>query len=447
MPAEHFLSDFSRRQWVSAQARSLWEPRICAIGQQFAAAERASVGTIRSAAIQNASPERFQELAQHAIQIGAIATPLGLQGRSDEYAASSVDLNASEPWEHRLALTTPVMAAPFLKAWRNGDDEIVGQLLGYPKCCRRFFAETWGAGSVDPTWDMADHSVSFNDEGDGPIEANILLRWLGVRYIPHMPCGFRCEGTVELGRKFRALIPEREREWMDELLSMPMLWTSLNGIGEVTTPIVTLNFRSDPRPCDHERFEIRRQGTSYPEAGAYGGRFPYRSPAQRPDEYLWTDNGFSSRKAMDLGHGMVLSALRMSGLPQREDDRTIVDLGAGNGELLRKLSQGIGVESNAARVGRKVWPGVILGQIQDVEDLFSNQRFSIAIISVRRFEELEKDELEKLATWFLSNVKSVLVYQYDMPIFARLATPYELELLKNDPWRGRCIISIPKVAK
>ena len=84
-----------------------------------------------------------------------------------------------------------------------------------------------------------------------------MLRWLGVRYVPHLPCGFRCDGTIELGRRLRALIPKPERDWMDELLSMPMLWSSLHGIGEVVTPVVTLNFRTE---VSHESQEIRREG-------------------------------------------------------------------------------------------------------------------------------------------------------------------------------------------
>ncbi|KKL51632.1 hypothetical protein LCGC14_2293530, partial [marine sediment metagenome] len=78
---EHFCADFSRRQWASSQARSLWEPRISAIGQQFAAAERASVESgVRSAALQSVSPEQFPDLAKRATVRGLVATPVSTQG-------------------------------------------------------------------------------------------------------------------------------------------------------------------------------------------------------------------------------------------------------------------------------------------------------------------------------------------------------------------------------
>lgn len=412
MLAKNPLPDFSRIQWVSAKARSIWEPRINAIGRQFEAAERASVGRIRAAALQNMSPEQFPAIAQRAAKIGLVANPIGHHGYCDGYAAAVVEHKGSGPWEYRVALTMPGTAKGFLEAWQKGDDEAIGQLLGYPPCCCKFFLETWGAGSADPTWQM-------KDRGDGPIEANILLRWLGVRYIPHLPCGFRCDATITLGKKFRAEIPKRERGWMDSLLSMPMLWTSLNGIGELVTPIATLNFRSD---MTNELREIRREGSLYPEAGAHALRFPY-TPARQVDEHLWTDNGFSSLEAMEEAHKLILTTLHHA----LEIPGAIIDLGAGNGELLRKLGQdsAVGLELNSRRFSRRLYDGVRLGRIQDVEEVFPNQRFSVAMISIRRFGEMKEKELKELHAWFIRSVDRILIYQYEDPKFARLFNPRE----------------------
>lgn len=427
MLAKNPLPDFSRTQWVSAKARSIWEPRVTAIVKHFEAAERSSVGSIRAAALQNVSPELFPKLAQRAAKIGLVANPVGYHGKSDSYAASAVTPKPSEPWQYRVALTMPTTARQFLEAWEKNDDETIGLLLGYPRCCCNFFLKTWGAGSVDPTGAMA-------DRGDGPIEANILLRWLGVRYIPHMPCGFKCDATITLGKKLRAEIPKRERGWLDSLLSMPMLWTSLNGIGEVSTPIVTLNFRSD---MGHERLEIRREGSSYPEAGAHALRFPYRlsrSSGQKTvgpgpvEKRLWTDNGFSSREAMDKAHEMIRFALEEY-LASIGNRGAIIDLGAGNGELLRKLGRGVGIESDSRRVRRRVWEGVRLGNIQDVEEIFPRRGFAVAIISMRRFEEMET---KKLRAWLERSVDRVLIYSYDRPQFARITFPRELPFLEVD---------------
>lgn len=301
-----------------------------AIGRAWEAAERASVEAgIRAAALQSVSPDELPELSRRAARRGLVVLPLVSQGRPETYAAGSVPRTSSGPWDYRVAITTPPSAAPFVEAWDAGDDERLGELLGYPACCRRFFASTWGAGSVDPTWYMADH-------GEGPVGANILLRWLGVRPVPHLPCGFQCATTTALGRLFIELISGPERAWMTKLLAMPMLWSSLNGIGEVITPIVSLNFRSE---LSHELREIRREGTEYPELGAHGLRFPYRPPPARrvesesePPEHLWMDNGFTSRQAMERAHAVIESAA------QGEQPRRVVDLGCGNGQLARKLA-------------------------------------------------------------------------------------------------------------
>ena len=342
------LPDFSRFQWASGKARGVWEPRIASIGNHFAAAERSSVEAgIRSAALQSIPPEAFPELAHRAAARGLVATPISMQGRPEVYAASTPALPAAGPWDFRISLTTLGGAAAFVDAWHVGDDDAIGMMLGYPTCCRGFFARTWGAGCVDPTWEMDDH-------GDGPSEANILLRWLGVRYVPHMPCSFKCKQTVALGWALRAELPELERAWLDELLEMPMLWSALYGIGEVITPIVTLNFRSD---VSTSLREIKRTGAGYPEAGADGLRFPFRPPPARrtPDstgkaakgpetsssgppeldeapELEWLDNGFRTLEAQELAHQVIASRLPSVG------SWSVLDLGCGNGLLARRIA-------------------------------------------------------------------------------------------------------------
>ena len=397
------LPDFSRLQWVSAEARSAWEPRIRSIGEHFAAAERESVEAgIRSAALQSISPEQqgLPELAKRAAKKGLTVAPLECQGRHPHgYAAGAVHQTASGPWDYRVVMTTVGAAGTFVEAWSKNDDEAIGRLLGYPECCRQFFAQTWGKGSVDPTWEMADH-------GAGAIEANILLRWLGVRYVPHLPCGFRCKDTIELGRKLRELIPRRERHWMDALLSMPMLWSSLHGIGEVVTPIVTLNFRSD---VAHELRGISRPGTSYPEAGAHGLRFPYRLPPARRQTWItpWADNGFRSLAAMKQAHRLIDSILPA-------EPRSVLDLGCGNGLLAKRLAgvggRAIGIELDEGRAHRaKVnLDEVVQGDLLQ-QDLERWRSVDLVVLMPGRL-------IEKHCNGFVSKLrgigKQLLVYAY-----------------------------------
>jgi len=358
---KHFLADFCRRQWASARARALWEPRIASIGEHFHAAERRSVEVgIRSAALQTISPDQLAPLSIAAATSGLVAIPLEMHGRASSYAAGSVALEAGAAWDYRVVVVSRSAAAEFVVAFRERDDDTIGRLLGYPDCCRRFFARTWAAGSVDPTWEM-DARVAASE---GSVQANILLRWLGVRYVPHMPCAFNCGKSTLLGHDLRELIPAQQSEWADVLLSMPTLWSALNGIGTLTTPIVTVNFRSD---VSHELREIRREGTHYPEAGEHGLQFPYRPPpSRRVDERLWKDNGFRSLEAMSAAHETIASLL-----PSPTRPRMVVDLGCGNGVLARKLAGADGkaygvelVDDVATRAG-KYLNEVLCGDLRD----------------------------------------------------------------------------------
>lgn len=336
------VSEWCRTIWASEAARSLWQPRIQAVSQAWHAAERASVGAFRHACLQTISPEGLPELSAKAAESRLELIILARQGDSGSYSASTRGVTPGEPWTYRVALVERRFAAEFSAAFRGGDDTTVGRLLGFPECCRSFFDRVWVQGGWrDTTWPMFDAS-----EDEGAHESNILLRWIGVRYVPHLPCRFDCEATAELGGKFRRLLPAQERSWSDELLSMPIEWSALHGIGEIKTPLFTVSTKTDGTA---EPLVVRRKGSGYPELGARGLRFPYhRNPdSLRVDETLWTDNGFTSREAMEDAHARLLELL-----PDRYG--TVIDLGCGNGRLLSYIDaeRRVGVEADAERAAR-----------------------------------------------------------------------------------------------
>src|SRR5690606_6373845 len=139
-----------------------------------------------------------------------------------------------------------------------------------PKCCRDFFRDVWGR-YIDTTWHSAcrtkeaEHRVSDQKpvslEGtpgrrvsetlkvSGPPEANLLLRWIGVRAVPHLPHSFDCPKTVELGRKLidvgRAHGYQEEMDWLLEMLSWPVEWSALHGIAVIVTPVLKISTNTD----------------------------------------------------------------------------------------------------------------------------------------------------------------------------------------------------------
>jgi len=402
--------------WASVAARDVWGPRIQAVSRAWQAAEVASVQHgLRSACLQAVFPEGLPALAAKAAAVGLVALPLETQGTCSTYGNAQQPIVDGQPWDYRVAIVQPHVVEFMATAWAAKRDEDIGTLLGYPACCRAFFQRVWvEQGLRDTTWHM--------NHQPGPPEGNILLRWLGVRLVPHLPCGFFCAATIGQARRFAALLPAQERAWALDLLGWPMRWTARHGIAELETPCLKINMSTDVSP---EFREVTRTGIA-PAEGATGIRFPYNQPcaASTPlrlvDKREWTDNGFSSKEAMDRAHAMLLEQLaRCTG--------EVLDLGAGNGLLLSKIGRGIGIESDAGKAVRARAAGrdVRTGRIQDVAALVDGS-FVLALLSVRRLEEFTPDETARVSDWLAGHVRQILLYSYDEPMFARLVAPSQL---------------------
>jgi len=414
------LPDFTRVMWTSSNARSVWEPRIKSITAAWDAIERWSVvDGVRDSALQSIDPEHLPLVVQWAAGCGLVALPLARAGTPEFYGAGTADAVDGRPWSYRTAVTRPHFVRAWTAAWTANDDATIGRLLGFPECCQRFFARTWGVGSVDPTGHM--------DSTPGPV--NILLRWLGVRPVPHMPCSFTCKASAEMAWQL-ADVGRRhgfaqEVEWTAEILSWPVEWSALHGIVEVKIPILKVATRTDYTPT---KKVIRLEGTSYPAEGASGNVFPFQRPASvKPLTFhksfkaafaqqrvidTWTDNGFSSKEAMDRAHAMVLNALKAS-----PPCRDVVDLGAGNGVLVEKIKQAFsdvavsGLEVDAAKAAKH--EALVAKDIRTL--LGSRAEFDTVVVSQRRFEEIPE-----LEPWAHARARQVLVYSYDEPQFARV---------------------------
>ena len=160
---------------------------------------------------------------------------------------------------------------------------MIGELLGYPACCRDFFRDVWVEhGMIDTTWPQAMNSGAAEGgmiETPAAPETNVLWRWMGVRAVPHLPCSFSCEPTVELGKNFvqvgRDNGYEQEMDWLMEILSWPIEWSCMHGILELKTPIMKVSASTDATAGKHV---VRLSGDAYPEQGAQGLNFPFLVP-------------------------------------------------------------------------------------------------------------------------------------------------------------------------
>jgi hypothetical protein len=426
------LPDFTRVLWASARARDVWEPRIARITAAWDQIERWSVvDDARPSALQSLAPEGLPTLVHWAAAHRLIVLPLDRVGAGVTYSASSSAVVAGQPWTYRLAVTKPNLAGAWSRAWVDRDDDAIGTLLGFPRCCREFFARTWGQGSVDPTGAMGG---VIDGVARGTAPQNILLRWLGVRLVSHLPCAFTCAASAsmagEMMRVGRAHGFEAEIDWIAEMLAWPIAWSALHGIAEIATPILKIATRTDYTPAPHV---IRWPGSQYPEDGVSGNAFPYQRPADVKPITLhrsftaaftpattWTDNGFPTATAMADAHAMLVEAL-----DAHPPTGLVADLGCGNGTLLTRIQArfecaAVGVESDAARAARAIAGATVrLGDIRALETLVP-EAVDVALVSERRLEE---GCGPALMDWAKTHAARLLIYSYDDPRSVRWVTP------------------------
>lgn len=281
------LPDFIRVAWASDQARNVWEPRLARIRSAWLELEWVSVlNGVRSCAVTKADPETFLRRASEWAARGLNGLPFSIEDLGESsYQNAARRPRLGSPFAFRIVIGKPAHVSAFKRAFVEHQDDEAGRLLGYPACCREFFREAWINFNIrDTTWLMA-ANTTMQADGDGTLEVggpwstNILWRWMGVRAVPHLPCSFECERSMEMGAELMNLGRregyQTEVEWIKQILSWPIEWSALHGIAEIKTPILKVSTSTDPTS---RKRVVRRAGDSYPVEGARGLNFPYQQP-------------------------------------------------------------------------------------------------------------------------------------------------------------------------
>lgn len=407
------VREWTRRIWASRAARRVWEPRITAVTNAWLEAEwRSVIDGVRPSALLSVTPDDLPRSTRRAAAHGLLLAPLGRSGQAASYSAGAVPVEDGGAWTYRAALTRPEHTGGWYGAWERSDDDAIGELLGFPECCRTFFTRVWGK-KIDTTWWMADP-----DGWEEPVELdadprnNILLRWLGVRAVPHLPCSFDCAHTRELADRMLALVRQPERGWLDTMLAWPVEWSALHGIAEVKTPVVKISAKTDWSPTKRV---VRLRGSAYPEEGARGNVFPYLDAQAKRRKLVQIkgtpdprDNGFSSHAAQEAAHRPIV---RLAGRHVNGSAR-ILDLGCGNGRLLERLGGGVGVEVDAARAARAA-PDVRV-TIADFAREFSAWEgdWDLVLFMPGRLVELDGGDRGPLREALMSRAKRIICYAY-----------------------------------
>lgn len=455
------LHDFTRYSWASDLARNVWQPRFEKIMAWWERVEWLSVAAgLRGCALKIVHAAALPELSDEMRRHGLSTAPLGkVSATQASYAATQTEAKDGGPFAYRVVVGPAANVEQFQSAWNANRQAEVGALLGYPACCADFFERVWCEERlIDTTWPMARNTASKTATGERVIsvecapQANILLRWLGLRAVFHLPCRFDCEATVGMADQLLALGREegyaREVEWLLEALSWPVEWSALHGIAEVKTPVLKVAALTD---ATAEKYVVRRQGCSYPAEGARGLTFPYTRPLRlrlsdsegfrrgvrnpihvssigrreraEKSEWFYADNGFASESDMHAAHEPVLK-LAASALAGAQGP--VLDLGCGNGALLRKIRHlcpstvPFGVEIDAAKVAhaRALLPefacNFFAGDIFETDAPWAEgRRYALVILMLGRLLEVSREGADRLTSRLKQHAGTLLVYSYD----------------------------------
>lgn len=405
-PDRPVLPEWTRWAWASMVEREYWSSSILSAGKAWNEIERMSVvDGVRQAIRLTVPTSDIMQLSRWAAKYELALTLVDETGIINNY--SSV-LDAGGVGSLIVILSKPENLPAVYEYVRVKDqprvgDEALGKLLGYPDCCRELFAKTWGAGQVDSTWEQ----YATTGNANGPVECNMLWRWMNIRLVPHLPCSFQCEKTAAFGKKFRELFLKygyvEELKTIDHVLGWTTRWSSINGLAEIESQIIKVCTRTDWAPPSDKRY-FQRIGRPYVKPSASG----------------WKLNGFQSFEAMTSAHSYVLKAIKEF-VP---DSANIIDLGCGTGALLRKAKlhmpgidiAGIDLVDEAIDYAKKNGPGKWItgsfGNLHELKKLFGLARTNCVVYSPNRFLELPDEERLALVEFLNKNALVHIVYAY-----------------------------------
>jgi len=278
------LAPSCRTVWLSEEARRVWAPIFPKLGAMVSDLEVLSVARWqRPCAWQTIGEDQFPRLAAAWAEMGLVSLPIKRVRNFTGFAHRHEEPRPGE----RASLCVIVSRTlkdtlRFKSSFEKGDNDVQGELLGFPKCCRTFFCETWAKGYFDPVWQAALNSKhTIIGERHIRVEshpfANPVLRYAGLRVGFHIPHALDCQETIAVATERMKLAKATDpnlTKLLGGLLSMPMSWDVYHGVAVVRTPIFYLIVPSVPAV---ERYvvEVVSEPEFRPREGVRGIEFPF----------------------------------------------------------------------------------------------------------------------------------------------------------------------------
>lgn len=415
--------------WVSDEAERIWSSRFSRISSAYLQVEKQNVAKgIRRSHLTPLSPSDLRVNSDWATSNNLVLVELGREGTNNHmYSSRASKYVEGENYTIRCAFTKPELREDWTAAWNVMNNDKIGELLGYPECCRKWFKHYWQDNQfLDDILAMYENS---NFSTQGPWQLNFFYRYMGARLVSHMPCSFNCEHSLEIADANFNLMKElgyvEEAKWLEEIFNWPVRWSSLHGIAEVRCPVFKLSHKTDFLP---EEFIVDKQGEIYPDEGASGVVFPWRRKKKTrsvlenksfneslKDAKLWEDNGFSSEAGMNACHSGILETLSTFKVG------SILDLGSGNGLLLKRIKEqgdlidtyGIEIEEDRYNRGLEVHPEGIFrkGTIFDFGNYTENY-YNYILLMPGRLTEVDQETKNIYIKFLKERTDNFVFYLY-----------------------------------
>ena len=123
---------------------------------------RSVVARVRPCAHTIVDPDALASLTARMAEHGLEVRRFGEVGVSSApYSSAAAPVIPGQRFAIRVAIGTPDANAAFCAAWDANDQAKIGEALGYPSCCQRFFQRVWvEERCMDTTWAMTTSAAS-----------------------------------------------------------------------------------------------------------------------------------------------------------------------------------------------------------------------------------------------------------------------------------------------
>ncbi len=247
------VTPFTKVRYHTRDDEAYWAPRIKLVCDTVGPIEILMVEKgHREASTVHLRKKNYKEEIEALKSRGLIFTPIHWVKSFNGFAHEHIYSNKNDPEAicYGVATRTEKVGTAFRNASEGGqqDHDLLGGLLGYPSCCRKFFKDVWTNGYVDTIWHQALNSGAVPERAEhggysltvkGYPECVAMQRYWGVRVSFHLPCSFTCEETRKLSelwyREIRS-VNKRAAEVLKETLSLPTCWDAHKGVAVVNTP-------------------------------------------------------------------------------------------------------------------------------------------------------------------------------------------------------------------